>query len=156
MVRWTVHGPLYRLWSVKPFMVRQTVYGPLERLWSVRSFMVRYIFYGPLDRLWSVIPLVPLTIGPFDRWAFKPEHTLYFYADPDPDLGFQIKAQNLEQVLKEAHIPYILACHLQIDADPDPAINLIRIPAHHFDPGSRILPSNLMRIRISNTVQEAK
>jgi hypothetical protein len=26
---------------------------------------------------------------------------------------------------KSAHIPYILACHLQIDADPD--------PAYHFD-----------------------
>jgi hypothetical protein len=25
-----------------------------------------------------------------------------------------------------SHIPYILACHLQIDADPD--------PAYHFDP----------------------
>ncbi len=35
------------------------------------------------------------------------------------------KAQNLEKVLKEACIPYILACHLQIDPDPD--------PAHHFD-----------------------
>jgi hypothetical protein len=24
-------------------------------------------------------------------------------------------------MLKKANIPYILACHLQIDADPDPA-----------------------------------
>jgi hypothetical protein len=28
-------------------------------------------------------------------------------------------------VLKSAHIPYFVACHLQIDADPD--------PAYHFD-----------------------
>ena len=26
--------------------------------------------------------------------------------------------------LKQAHIPYILACHLQIDADPDPVPDL--------------------------------
>jgi hypothetical protein len=40
-------------------------------------------------------------------------------ADPDPachfdqdlDPIFQIKAQNLETVLKYAHFPYILACH---------------------------------------------
>jgi hypothetical protein len=30
-------------------------------------------------------------------------------------------------VLKQAHIPYILACHLQRDADPVPD------PAYHFD-----------------------
>jgi hypothetical protein len=32
-------------------------------------------------------------------------------------------------VLKLAHIPYILACHLQPDADPDPVPD----PAYHFD-----------------------
>jgi hypothetical protein len=39
-------------------------------------------------------------------------------ADPDldPDPSFQIKAQTLEKVLKQAHIPYILACHLQTEA----------------------------------------
>ncbi len=41
-------------------------------------------------------------------------------ADPDPNPSFQVKAQNLEKVLKYAHIPHILACHLQIDADPGP------------------------------------
>jgi hypothetical protein len=48
-----------------------------------------------------------------------------FDADPDPDPCFQIKAQNLEKVLKKAHISSILACHLQIhfDADLDPAPN---------------------------------
>ncbi len=46
--------------------------------------------------------------------------------------------QNIEKVLKKAHIPYILACHLQIDADlepdpayPDPTFYLMRI---HTDP----------------------
>jgi hypothetical protein len=28
-----------------------------------------------------------------------------------------------------SHIPYILACPLQIDADPDPVLD----PAYHFD-----------------------
>jgi hypothetical protein len=32
-------------------------------------------------------------------------------------------------VLKMAPIPYIFACHLQIDADPDPD----SVPAYHFD-----------------------
>jgi hypothetical protein len=31
-----------------------------------------------------------------------------------------MKAQNLETLLKLIHIPYILAYHLQIIADPDP------------------------------------
>jgi hypothetical protein len=32
-------------------------------------------------------------------------------------------------VLKQAHIPYVLACHLQIDADPYPVPD----PAYRFD-----------------------
>jgi hypothetical protein len=44
--------------------------------------------------------------------------TFHFDADTDPKL--QIKAQNLEKVLKKAHFPYILTCHLQIDANADP------------------------------------
>jgi hypothetical protein len=53
-----------------------------------------------------------------------PEPVLFYHpdADPDgyPDPRFQIKAQTNEKVLKHANIPYILSCHLQIDADPDP------------------------------------
>jgi hypothetical protein len=45
--------------------------------------------------------------------------------DPDPDPSFQIQAQTLKKGLKEAHLTYILACHLEIDADPD--------PGYHFD-----------------------
>ncbi len=52
--------------------------------------------------------------------------------DPDPDPSFQIKAQNLEKVVKLAHIPYILACHLQTDADP----------AYHFDADKDPDPAN--------------
>jgi hypothetical protein len=33
-----------------------------------------------------------------------PDPTFHF--DPDPDSSFQIKVQNLEKVLKQAHIPY--------------------------------------------------
>ncbi len=40
-----------------------------------------------------------------------------------------LKVQTLEKVLKLAHIPYTLACHLQIDAEPDPVPD----PAFHFD-----------------------
>ncbi len=50
-------------------------------------------------------------------------------ADPDSDPSFQIKAQTLEKVLKKAHIPYILACNLQIDEDP----YSVPDPAYHFD-----------------------
>jgi hypothetical protein len=45
-------------------------------------------------------------------------------ADPNPDPTFQLKAQTLEKVLNQAHIPFILACHLKIDADPDPVPDL--------------------------------
>jgi hypothetical protein len=50
-----------------------------------------------------------------------PEPTFHFDADPDPEPSFQIKAQNLGNVFIWAHIAYILTCHLQIDAGPDPA-----------------------------------
>jgi hypothetical protein len=38
---------------------------------------------------------------------FDPDPTFHFDADPDP--SFQVKAQNLEKVLKEAQNSYILA-----------------------------------------------
>ncbi len=50
-----------------------------------------------------------------------------FHPDGNPDPSVQIKAQTLENVLKQAHILYILACHLQINADPDPAYHLMWI-----------------------------
>jgi hypothetical protein len=66
-----------------------------------------------------------------------PDPTFHYDADLDPDPSFQMKAQNLEKVLKYAHIPYILACHLQIDPDPDPAYHFDADPdsdpADHFD-----------------------
>ncbi len=54
-----------------------------------------------------------------------PELNFHFDADPDPNRSFQIKAQNLEKSAQKVHIPYISACHLQIDADAD--------SAYHFD-----------------------
>jgi hypothetical protein len=45
-----------------------------------------------------------------------PDPTSFFDTDLDPYPSFQIKAQNLDKVLKEAHFPYILAYHLQVDA----------------------------------------
>ncbi len=35
--------------------------------------------------------------------------------------------------MKQAHIPYILARHLEIDADPDPAYHFDADQAYHFD-----------------------
>ncbi len=63
--------------------------------------------------------------------------SIYPDADPDPGPIFQIKTQTLEKVPKLAYIPYIFACHLQIDADP------VRF---------RIQLITLMRIRIHYTV----
>ncbi len=57
------------------------------------------------------------------------DSTFHFDADPDSYPSFQIKAQNLEKVLKQAYIRYIQACYLQIDADPDADPD----PADHFD-----------------------
>jgi hypothetical protein len=56
-----------------------------------------------------------------------PDPTFHSDVDPDldPDPSFQKKSQTIEKMLK--YIPYILACQLQIDADPDPD------PAYHFD-----------------------
>jgi hypothetical protein len=70
-----------------------------------------------------------------------PDPTFHFEVDPDPDPtfhfdpypSFQIKAQNPEQVLKYAHIPYILACYLQIDADADPDLDPDPYPTFQFD-----------------------
>ncbi len=50
-------------------------------------------------------------------------------SDPDPDPSFQIKAEALEKVLKQAQISYILVCHLQIYVDP----YTVPDPAYHFD-----------------------
>ncbi len=78
--------------------------------------------------------------SPACHFDADPDPTFYFDADPDPDPGFQVKTQNLEKVLKYAHIPYIFACHLQIDADPEPD------PAYHYkadsdpDPTSKFDP----------------
>ncbi len=59
-----------------------------------------------------------------------PEPTFHFDANANPDLdpSFQIKAQNLEKVLKQAR--------LQIDADPDLAYHFDADPdpAFQFDP----------------------
>ncbi len=57
----------------------------------------------------------------------------HFEEDPDP--SFQIKAQNLEKVLKLARLPCILAYHQQNDSDPDPAYPFDADPdlANKFD-----------------------
>ncbi len=47
--------------------------------------------------------------------------------------SFQKQVQNIEKVLNKAHIPCILACHLQIDVDLD--------PAYHFDTDPDLHPT---------------
>jgi hypothetical protein len=43
-----------------------------------------------------------------------------------------LASKNLEKVLKQASNPYLLACHLQIDADPDPAYHVDADPDPTF------------------------
>ncbi len=87
-----------------------------------------------IPMLWIRITLmwIGMRIRIFDvsLW-FGSRFKIFIYedldADPDPtirpdtdtDPSFK-KAESLEKVLKWAHIPYILAWHLQIDANPDP------------------------------------
>jgi hypothetical protein len=85
-----------------------------------------------------------------------PDPNFHFDEDPDTDPGFQKKAQNLKEALKQVHIPYILACHLQIDAypDPDPVITLMRIRIQLITlMRIRILSFNLMRIHVEPDTQ---
>jgi hypothetical protein len=63
--------------------------------------------------------------------------------DPEPYPCLHKKAQTLEKILKEAHIPYILACHLQINADPDPAYHF------HVDPDFYLIR---MRIQVTKMI----
>jgi hypothetical protein len=77
-----------------------------------------------------------------------PDPAYHFDADPDPDPdpSFQIKAQNHEKVLKQALIPYILACHLKIYAIPHPAFHFVA----DTDPAITLMRMRI-RIQIHNT-----
>jgi hypothetical protein len=57
---------------------------------------------------------------------------ILLFTDADPDPSFQLKTQNLSKVLKKSHILYILACHLQINADPNPACYFDADPDPNF------------------------
>jgi hypothetical protein len=52
------------------------------------------------------------------HFVADPDPACHFFADPDPTFHFdpdpnvQLKAQNLEKVLKYGHFPYILDCLL--------------------------------------------
>jgi hypothetical protein len=88
-------------------------------------------------------------------WTYHPnadpDPTFHPDADPYPypDPSFKIKAQTLEKVLKYAHIPHILACHLQIDTNPDSVPD----PAYHYyaDPDSDFYLMRIRRMRIQDT-----
>ncbi len=64
-------------------------------------------------------------------------------SDPDPDPASQIKAKTLKKV------PYILACHLQNDGDPE----LVPDSYYHFDAD---LDFYLMQMRIRMRIQVTK
>jgi|LakMenEpi03Aug12_release.lakeMendotaPanAssembly.Ray.scaffolds.fasta_scaffold2026278_1 hypothetical protein len=56
-------------------------------------------------------------------------------ANPDPDPNPTVASKYRLKTLKKCsnrliHIPYILHCHLKIDADPDQTFNLMRINAN--------------------------
>jgi hypothetical protein len=53
-----------------------------------------------------------------------PDPTFHSDADPILDPSFHLKAQTLEKVLNQAHVLFIFACHLKIDADPYPVPDL--------------------------------
>ncbi len=140
--------------------------------------LVPYLFQG-LGTVYCIFykPKVQkVSVRDSHHFDADPDPIFHFDSDPDPDPAchfdpdpdttcsvhfvrirqIQIKAQNLEKVLKQTHIPYILACHLKIDEDPDPAYHFDADPdsTYHFnaDPVRiRILPFNLMLIRIHNT-----
>jgi hypothetical protein len=45
----------------------------------------------------------------------------------------QIRILASKQWLKETRFPYIMACHLQIDPDPDPVNHFIPDPVFHVN-----------------------
>jgi hypothetical protein len=79
------------------------------------------------------ITLIVADPDPGPACLFDADQDLGFYFGANPDPSFQIKAQNLEKVLKETHFPYIMACHLQIDPDPDPVNHFNPDPAFHVN-----------------------
>jgi hypothetical protein len=56
-------------------------------------------------------------------------------------LRIQIKSKNLGKVLKYAHFPYILPCHLQSDADQDSAYPFDADPQHCLLDLSKFFPT---------------
>ncbi len=77
---------------------------------QIRTTLIRILLVFLIRIRLLLVTFMPIRILPF--------------TDADPDPCFQTKAQNFEEVLKQAHIPYILACHLETDADPDQAYHL--------------------------------
>ncbi len=69
----------------------------------------------------------PVRACHFDAGANPDASYLSLYCGSGSGSQLPKKAQNLEKVLKQAYIQSILACHLQIDADTDPAITLLGI-----------------------------
>jgi hypothetical protein len=72
------------------------------------------------------IRIALIDADPGSACLFDADPDLTFYFDANSDPSFQIRAQNLEKVLKETHFPFIMAGHLHIDPDPD--------PVNHFNP----------------------
>jgi hypothetical protein len=64
----------------------------------------------------------------------------HFDADPDPTIPFTLMRIRVQILLKQTHTGklYILACHLQIDADPGSQIQIQLITLMRI----RILPFN--------------
>ncbi len=80
-------------------------------IWTVRESASR----------WCGSTYYPDADPDFDFYLMRIRIRIFTDADPDPDPSLKKKAQTLEKLLKQYHIPYILAWHQQIDADPDPA-----------------------------------
>ncbi len=104
------------------------VHPPWVRPWSL-SMSTSFYFFSP------VVPVscsvadshhIDADTDPACNLDADPDPTFHRDADPDsyPHHSFEIKAQTRDKMLKQAHISYILACHLQFDADP--------VSAYHF------------------------
>ncbi len=66
-----------------------------------------------------------------------PDPTFHFDADPDTDPSFRMKAQTLKKSAQIGSYSIILACHLQIDADPDPLAPTFQFDAYPCGSGSK-------------------
>jgi hypothetical protein len=104
-----------------------------------RYITIHFLSKLPISVTWIKLDADPDPVCHFCADPDTPRHfdanaNPTFYRDVDPDHNFfQFKDHNLENVTKQAHVLYIFACHLQIDADFDPVHHFAAYPTFQFD-----------------------